>query len=140
MRRLRRNWSTTKTDIGKSITRIKKKSTASVADLSEVFRPVSTVIAGGSGRTNGQQQEKQQQPQVVEEEEELQDTSNTIEDESPPLPRPPTHGRNGKKASTWALRQIKRRMTISPLSGTSKKDASTFYLTLTIEKPGSVPK
>lgn len=128
MRRLRRNWSTTKTDIGKSITRIKKKSTASVADLSQVF-----------GRSNSQPQ-----TQVVAQEEAdcPAATSTATEEESPPLPRPPpAHARNGgKKASTWALRQIKRRMTISPLNGSNKKDASTFYLTLTIEKPNSVPK
>jgi len=111
MRKLRRNWSTTKTDITQTITRIKKKSTASVADLSEVFRM--SVATGSTTR---------------------EDSSPEKELSSPPLQTPT--GREQKKKGTWALRQIRRRMTVAqPSGGLSKsKEPSTFYLTLTIEQ------
>lgn len=131
MRRLRRNWTTTKTDIGKSITRIKKKSTASVADLSEVFKPSASSASrrevSPEKSPNGQKE---------------------LPSPSPPPPPPPqeirpsSHVEVQKKKGTWAMRQIRRRMTVvSPPNGYgagNKEKASTFYLTLTIEKPAQV--
>lgn len=128
MRRLRRNWTTTKTDIGKSITRIKKKSTASVADLSEVFKP----SASASRREVSPEKSPNGQKELP--------------SPSPPSPppqeiRPSSHVEVQKKKGTWAMRQIRRRMTVvsSPNYGAGNKEkASTFYLTLTIEKPAQV--
>lgn len=119
MRRLRRNWSTTKTDITQTITRIKKKSTASVVDLSEVFK------MGGV-------------PQAARE-----DSSPEKEVASPP-PQTRSNKRAGdqKKKGTWALRQIRRRMTVAPSTNAmgKNKEPSTFYLTLTIEQGQSATK
>ena len=118
MRRLRRNWTTTKTDIGKSITRIKKKSTASVADLSEVFKPSAS--------------RREVSPEK---------NSNNGANKEPSSPSPPLQEMRNveqKKKGTWAMRQIRRRMTVvsSPNYAVGNKEkASTFYLTLTIEKP-----
>lgn len=129
MRRLRRNWTTTKTDIGKSITRIKKKSTASVADLSEVFKPSASAASrrevSPEKSPNGQKE---------------------LPSPSPPPPPPsqeiqPSHVQVQKKKGTWAMRQIRRRMTVvsSPNYGAANKEkASTFYLTLTIKEPEEV--
>lgn len=104
MRRLRRNWSSTKTDISRSITRIKKKSAP--GDLGDAFK---------LSQHEKSQPSKEQQHQ-------------------PNLP-PPHPVQNGeKKKGTWALRQIRRRMTVAPQHASRKKDSSTFYLTLTIEE------
>lgn len=115
MRRLRRNWSTTKTDIGQTITRIKKKSTASVVDFSEVFRP-------GNRRDNSQES----------------DAASSAADPAQSASSPPVAtGSEQKKKGTWALRQIRRRIALSspPGGGASKnKEASTFFITLTIEQ------
>lgn len=133
--RLRRNWTTTKTDIGQTISRIKKKSTASVADLSEVFRPPSLrrdtsveKVTCPAETSNGDQQQQQREP-------------------SPPLPPPHPSGRqsvagvgeSSKKKATWALRHIRRRMTVAPI-GSGKKEASTFFVTLTLEQPNTSPE
>lgn len=131
MRRLRRNWSSTKTDISRSITRIKKKSTASVADLSDAFKP----------STSRREVSPEKSNDVV--------RSNKAESpSSPTLPSPPnsemmrsTSSDGNKKKGTWAMRQIRRRMTVAPTyGGTSKKEASTFYLTLTIEQAATPVK
>lgn len=125
MRRLRRNWTTTKTDIGKSITRIKKKSTASVADLSEVFKASASrrEVSPDKGNNGAANQEPIYAP-----------SSPT----SPAHPEVRPNSGDQKKKGTWAMRQIRRRMTIvSPTYGATgnKEKASTFYLTLTIEQP-----
>ena len=119
MRRLRRNWSTTKTDISKSITRIKKKSTASVADLSEVFKQSSARRESSPEKSNGA----------------------ALTSPSSRASLQDIHSPNGeqKKKGTWAMRQIRRRMTVAPQHGI-KKDASTFYLTLTIEQSAAPVK
>ena len=112
MKRLRRNWSSTKTDISRSISRMKKRSTVSVAELGEVFKsPVKW---------------RDPSPEKVK--------------EAAASPAPPS----GQKKGTWALRQFRRRTTITPPHGLSAnngsgngkrsaRDTSTFYLTLTIE-------
>ncbi|XP_059350138.1 uncharacterized protein LOC130686438 [Daphnia carinata] len=125
MRRLRRNWTTTKTDIGKSITRIKKKSTASVADLSEVFKPSASRREMSPDKSNNGAANK----------EPIYSPSSPT---SPGHPEVRPNSSDHKKKGTWAMRQIRRRMTIvSPTYGVTgnKEKASTFYLTLTIEQP-----
>lgn len=136
MRRLRRNWSSTKTDITKSITRIKKKSTASVADLGEVFKP--------SGLSKREVSPEKTATSNGSANKELLSSSSHL---SPPLPVQPegvrSPGNEKKKKGTWAMRQIRRRMTVAPQhSGHchSKKDSSTFYLTLTIEQTATPVK
>lgn len=121
MRRLRRNWTTTKTDIGKSITRIKKKSTASVADLSEVFKPSTSRREVSPDKSNNK--------------EPIYSPSSPT---CPSIAEVRPNSGDQKKKGTWAMRQIRRRMTIvSPTYGVTgnKEKASTFYLTLTIEQP-----
>ncbi|KZS15002.1 putative Guanine nucleotide exchange factor [Daphnia magna] len=125
MRRLRRNWTTTKTDIGKSITRIKKKSTASVADLSEVFKASASrrEVSPDKGNNGAANKEPIYSPSPP---------------TSPAHPEVRPNSGDQKKKGTWAMRQIRRRMTIvSPTYGATgnKEKASTFYLTLTIEQP-----
>ena len=116
MQKLRRNWSSTKTDISKSISRIKKRSTVSVAELGEVFKK----------RENSPEKTSNSVP----EKEVPNGLSTTVAVDEPNQP---------KKSSTWALRKLKRRATMAPMDKTiklsldTKKLSSTFYLTLTIE-------
>lgn len=124
MRRLRRNWSTTKTDISRSITRIKKKSTASVADLGEVFKPSASRREVSPDKSNGASN-KESSPTSFSSNADLRSPTNSGE----------------KKKGTWAMRQIRRRMTVTPqYGGSNKKEASTFYLTLTIEQAATPVK